>query len=268
MYFLSNCLILISHAAPLTPLLYSFLLFTAHLYPTYYTVLNYIKVSSTVLYSIRLYTIYSTVLYSNPLFCVMIYPPITNIKQLTTPNTSLVPNHTTHNTHNSEASADIPRSLELAAYFTHCNLQPSHLMLALKTAMALAFKSKVSIHQQKSCPVLSCGYSSSILYCPVLWILLFYSVLSCPVDTPLLFYPVLSCPFLLSLDYFTSVSMGLPTHLLHISPRLYQPRMSTRITASINCILNTSQYSIITIASELHQRCRVLSSFAGTAGHE
>jgi coatomer protein complex subunit alpha (xenin) len=34
------------------------------------------------------------------------------------------------------------RSLELAAYFTHCNLQPAHLMLALKTAMASAFKAK------------------------------------------------------------------------------------------------------------------------------
>lgn len=37
---------------------------------------------------------------------------------------------------------DPSRSLELAAYFTHCNLQPAHLMLALKTAMASAFKSK------------------------------------------------------------------------------------------------------------------------------
>jgi len=38
--------------------------------------------------------------------------------------------------------ADAARALELAAYFTHCNLQPSHLMLALKTAMASAFKCK------------------------------------------------------------------------------------------------------------------------------
>ena len=37
---------------------------------------------------------------------------------------------------------DATRSLELAAYFTHSNLQPAHLMLALKTAMANAFKSK------------------------------------------------------------------------------------------------------------------------------
>jgi hypothetical protein len=42
-----------------------------------------------------------------------------------------------------EAGADVARGLELAAYFTHCNLQPSHLMLALKTAMASAFKNKV-----------------------------------------------------------------------------------------------------------------------------
>ena len=47
-------------------------------------------------------------------------------------------------TPHSESAADITRSLELAAYFTHCNLQPAHLMLALKTAMALAFKNKVS----------------------------------------------------------------------------------------------------------------------------
>lgn len=38
--------------------------------------------------------------------------------------------------------ANVSRQLELAAYFTHCNLQPAHLMLALKTAMASAFKNK------------------------------------------------------------------------------------------------------------------------------
>jgi coatomer protein complex subunit alpha (xenin) len=43
------------------------------------------------------------------------------------------------------AGEDVSRSLELAAYFTHCNLQPSHLMLALKTAMASAFKNKVQL---------------------------------------------------------------------------------------------------------------------------
>jgi len=41
-----------------------------------------------------------------------------------------------------ESVSDISRTLELAAYFTHCNLQPAHLMLALKTAMASAFKNK------------------------------------------------------------------------------------------------------------------------------
>ena len=40
---------------------------------------------------------------------------------------------------------DVVRSLELSAYFTHCNLQPSHQMLALKTAMANAFKAKVRL---------------------------------------------------------------------------------------------------------------------------
>ena len=37
---------------------------------------------------------------------------------------------------------DQKRSCELAAYFTHCNLQPVHLMLTLRTAMNLAFKLK------------------------------------------------------------------------------------------------------------------------------
>jgi coatomer protein complex subunit alpha (xenin) len=44
-----------------------------------------------------------------------------------------------------DQSTDVSRTLELAAYFTHCNLQSKHLVLALKTAMATAFKNKVSI---------------------------------------------------------------------------------------------------------------------------
>ena len=34
------------------------------------------------------------------------------------------------------------RSTELSAYFTHCNLQPAHLLLALRSAMGTAFKHK------------------------------------------------------------------------------------------------------------------------------
>jgi coatomer protein complex subunit alpha (xenin) len=34
------------------------------------------------------------------------------------------------------------RTMELAAYFTHCNLQPAHLLLALRMAMVSAFKYK------------------------------------------------------------------------------------------------------------------------------
>lgn len=34
------------------------------------------------------------------------------------------------------------RSLELAAYFTHCQLQPAHLQLSLRSAMTLAYKMK------------------------------------------------------------------------------------------------------------------------------
>lgn len=42
----------------------------------------------------------------------------------------------------SEASADPVRSTELSAYFTHCNLQPVHLLLSLRSAMGTAFKHK------------------------------------------------------------------------------------------------------------------------------
>ena len=45
-------------------------------------------------------------------------------------------------TNESAAEVDTTRQLEYAAYFTHCNLQPAHLTLALKSAMASAFKSK------------------------------------------------------------------------------------------------------------------------------
>lgn len=37
---------------------------------------------------------------------------------------------------------DPVRSTELSAYFTHCNLQPMHLLLALRSAMGTAFKNK------------------------------------------------------------------------------------------------------------------------------
>ena len=42
----------------------------------------------------------------------------------------------------SEAAADPVRATELSAYFTHCNLQPVHLLLALRSAMGTAFKHK------------------------------------------------------------------------------------------------------------------------------
>jgi hypothetical protein len=34
------------------------------------------------------------------------------------------------------------RGMELAAYFTHCNLQPVHLALSLRSAMSIFFKAK------------------------------------------------------------------------------------------------------------------------------
>jgi coatomer protein complex subunit alpha (xenin) len=41
-----------------------------------------------------------------------------------------------------EVGPDPVRATELAAYFTHCNLQPVHLLLTLRTAMGTAFKHK------------------------------------------------------------------------------------------------------------------------------
>lgn len=37
---------------------------------------------------------------------------------------------------------DMARAAELAAYFTHCNLQPVHLALSLRSAMTIFFKLK------------------------------------------------------------------------------------------------------------------------------
>ena len=42
----------------------------------------------------------------------------------------------------SEFAADPVRSTELSAYFTHCDLQPVHMLLALRSAMGTAFKHK------------------------------------------------------------------------------------------------------------------------------
>jgi len=42
----------------------------------------------------------------------------------------------------SEAASDPVRATELSAYFTHCQLQPVHLLLALRSAMGTAFKHK------------------------------------------------------------------------------------------------------------------------------
>eukprot|EP00976_Prorocentrum_cordatum_P091739 1188644-Prorocentrum_minimum.AAC.6 len=41
-----------------------------------------------------------------------------------------------------ETKDDVERSAELAAYFTHCNLQPIHLSLSLRSAMSIFFKLK------------------------------------------------------------------------------------------------------------------------------
>jgi coatomer protein complex subunit alpha (xenin) len=41
-----------------------------------------------------------------------------------------------------ECGEDPVRSTELSGYFTHCNLQPAHLLLALRSSMGVAFKHK------------------------------------------------------------------------------------------------------------------------------
>ncbi|KXS19763.1 coatomer subunit alpha [Gonapodya prolifera JEL478] len=41
---------------------------------------------------------------------------------------------------NMDVAANQKRAIELAAYFTHCQLQPAHLQLSLRSAMTLAFK--------------------------------------------------------------------------------------------------------------------------------
>lgn len=40
------------------------------------------------------------------------------------------------------AADDAARAAELAAYFTHCNLQPVHTALSLRSAMTIFFKLK------------------------------------------------------------------------------------------------------------------------------
>merc|ERR1712021_98438 len=42
----------------------------------------------------------------------------------------------------SEAQGDPVRATELSAYFTHCELIPAHLVLALRSGMGVAFKNK------------------------------------------------------------------------------------------------------------------------------
>ena len=45
-----------------------------------------------------------------------------------------------------ENSENIQRSLALAAYFTHCQLQPSHLQIALRSAIGVFAKANNHAH--------------------------------------------------------------------------------------------------------------------------
>jgi len=58
----------------------------------------------------------------------------------------------------SEVRGNPARSTELSAYFTHCNLQPVHLLLALRSAMGTAFKHKNFI--------LAAGFARRLLELP------------------------------------------------------------------------------------------------------
>lgn len=58
----------------------------------------------------------------------------------------------------SEVTGNPVRSTELSAYFTHCNLQPVHLLLALRSAMGTAFKHKNFI--------LAAGFARRLLELP------------------------------------------------------------------------------------------------------
>ena len=42
-------------------------------------------------------------------------------------------------------TTDATRAAELAAYTTHCNMQPAHLLLFLKQAMTVAYKANLKI---------------------------------------------------------------------------------------------------------------------------
>lgn len=46
---------------------------------------------------------------------------------------------------------DAKRQIELAAYFTHCALQPAHLLLALRMAMVAAFKVRARARARRCC---------------------------------------------------------------------------------------------------------------------
>jgi coatomer protein complex subunit alpha (xenin) len=50
-----------------------------------------------------------------------------------------------------ESISDAKRNLEMAAYFTHCEIQPVHKILTLRTAANLSFKNKQMQHCASFC---------------------------------------------------------------------------------------------------------------------
>jgi coatomer protein complex subunit alpha (xenin) len=50
-----------------------------------------------------------------------------------------------------ESVDDVKRNLEMAAYFTHCEIQPVHKILTLRTAANLSFKNKQMRHCASFC---------------------------------------------------------------------------------------------------------------------
>lgn len=74
------------------------------------------------------------------LFSPPLAPTLQKQLQTTKTNTTTQPSTTKQELRDDEGGPGGPRGAELAAYFTHCQLQPVHLALSLRSAMAVFFK--------------------------------------------------------------------------------------------------------------------------------
>mmetsp|Transcript_49934 Transcript_49934/g.159794 ORF Transcript_49934/g.159794 Transcript_49934/m.159794 type:complete len:1224 (+) Transcript_49934:158-3829(+) len=86
-------------------------------------------------------TTFKKILYSIPLMVVETRKEVDDVKELLT----IARDYTlalTIEMARKEAKDDPKRNAELAAYFTHCNMQPIHLSLSLRSAMSVFYKMK------------------------------------------------------------------------------------------------------------------------------